>query len=278
MRLTDRDVQTFHEQGFVIIERFLSQAECDAALEGFHRLYAPPYEKWITNGRKNDTPGQSLFPFDHSGLNHIAAHPDMIAASERLMETREIRLADAQIHIRYASDEKYGCDYHVDYGNNGLGPERERDNTNLTFVFTFSDIKEGMAPTMMVPFGRPDSEAVPMIAPAGSVCIYSCLATRHAASPFTAPEGHRTNMWVCVSRKDRPWDGGRTFTYKGGADWKGMARFLAEAPPRQRELLGFPPPGDPLWTEEFTLAMAKRYPGFDPAPYLQHQLLEAGRR
>ena len=46
-----------------------------------------------------------------------------------------------------------------------------------------------------------------------------------------------------------------------------MNRFMAEATPRQRELLGFPAPGDGLWTEKFIEGMAKRYKGFDPAPY-----------
>ena len=46
-----------------------------------------------------------------------------------------------------------------------------------------------------------------------------------------------------------------------------MSRFIAEATPRQLELLGFPPPDDPMWSEKFTAAMAARYPGFDPAPY-----------
>ena len=46
-----------------------------------------------------------------------------------------------------------------------------------------------------------------------------------------------------------------------------MRRFMADASPRQRELLGFPPPGDPLWSERFSAAMATRYPGFDPTPY-----------
>ena len=55
-------------------------------------------------------------------------------------------------------------------------------------------------------------------------------------------------MWVGFTRKNRPWDGGRTFTYKSGAQGAAMNRFMAEATPRQRELLGFPPPGDPLWT------------------------------
>lgn len=31
----------------------------------------------------------------------------------------------------------------------------------------------------------------------------------------------------------------------------------------------FAPPGDPLWSEAFIQAMAERYPGFDPAPYLK---------
>jgi len=46
-----------------------------------------------------------------------------------------------------------------------------------------------------------------------------------------------------------------------------MLRFMIEASPRQRELLGFPQPGDSLWTESFIEGMVTRYPGFDPAPY-----------
>ena len=58
-----------------------------------------------------------------------------------------------------------------------------------------------------------------------------------------------------------------TFTYKSGAAGEAMKRFMAEASPRQRELLGFPPPGDALWTPAFIQGMAERYPGFDPGPY-----------
>ena len=130
----------------------------------------------------------------------------------------------------------------------------------------FDDVDAGLAPIRMVPNGRPDEEFVPMIVPGGSVCLYSFY-TRHAASDFTATRGHRPVMWVGFTRKDRPWDGARTFTYKSGASPEAMRRFIAEATPRQRELLGFPPPGDPLWTEAFTAAMATRYPGFDPAPH-----------
>ena len=125
----------------------------------------------------------------------------------------------------------------------------------------FDEVAATTAPIRMVANGRPDEEFVPMIVPGGSVCLYS-IYTRDAASEFAGTSGHRP-----VTRKDRPWDGARTSTYKSGAGSEAMRRFLVEATPRQRELLGFPPPGDPLWTERFTAAMATRYPGFDPASY-----------
>jgi hypothetical protein len=44
-------------------------------------------------------------------------------------------------------------------------------------------------------------------------------------------------------------------------------RFERCTPRQLRACLGFPMPGDPLWTPAFTAAMAHRYPGFDPGPY-----------
>ena len=37
--------------------------------------------------------------------------------------------------------------------------------------------------------------------------------------------------------------------------------------PRQREVLGFPRPGDEYWTDETLEAVALRYPRMDMAPY-----------
>ena len=168
--------------------------------------------------------------------------------------------------MKYAGEE-YATGLHIDYGNNTLGPIVEPDDfAHVCGFYCFDDVKEGMAPICIVPNGRPDEEFVPMVVPGGSICLYSIF-TRHTASDFTAAKGHRPVEWVCFSRKDRLWDGGRSFTYKSGARDTAMHRFIAEATPRQRELLGFPPPGDPLWTESFTEAMAMRYSGFAPPPY-----------
>lgn len=146
------------------------------------------------------------------------------------------------------------------------------DYQHLIFFYCFDDVKPGMGPIHMVPHRHPDSESVPMIVPGGSICIYTPF-TRHAASEFAVP-GHRPVAWVGFSRKDRPWDGSRSFTYKSGAGEDEMQRFIVEATPRQLELIGFPPVGDPLWTESFVQAMANRYKGFNTANYIQARVPE----
>ena len=235
--------------------------------DGFFSLFAPPYQEYLAAGRQNLTPRQALFPWDHSGLNHVTVHPDLVSAAERVLGTREIRLDEGHLGMKYAG-EQHWTDFHIDYGNNTLGPVIEPDDfMHLACFYCFEDVDAGSAPIRMVPNGRPDHEAVPMIVPGGSVCLYS-IYTRHAASDFTGATGHRPVMWVGFTRKDRPWDGARTFTYKSGASDEAMRRFMAEATPRDAGLLGFPPPGSPSLGAS---ALHRRHggplrPGFDARP------------
>jgi hypothetical protein len=46
-----------------------------------------------------------------------------------------------------------------------------------------------------------------------------------------------------------------------------LTRFIERTTPRQREVLGFPPPGHPYWNEETLGALELRYPKMDMAPY-----------
>jgi hypothetical protein len=39
-----------------------------------------------------------------------------------------------------------------------------------------------------------------------------------------------------------------------------LQHFIENATPRQREVLGFPKPGDPYWNEETRTAVKLRYP------------------
>ena len=52
MHITDAQLATYKEQGFLIIKNFLSDDEREAALDGFFTLFAPPYDQYIAQGKK----------------------------------------------------------------------------------------------------------------------------------------------------------------------------------------------------------------------------------
>ncbi len=270
MRIPDDAIAELRRRGFVFVERFLDEDERRAALAGFHELYAPPFEHWDAQGRvwsaAKARPARS-FPWGHAGLDHVATHPDLVGVAERILGTSAIRLCDASLGMKYPGD-RSPVRFHVDFRHNTLGPKLVDPHANVRFFLCLEDVRPGMAPILMVPRGRRDGDARPMFCPGGSLCIYEPL-TRHSASPFTAERGARPKVHVGFARADRPWEGGRAFLPKTGGPrfFAAMRAFLGAATPRQRELVGFPPPGDPLWTDAFLAGMVERYPGFDPAPY-----------
>jgi hypothetical protein len=262
-RITDAHIAEYKRRGFAVAERFLTPDEVAEALAGYH-LVCPTVEQFRAGKRADE--GQRIFPWNHRGLNRIATHPELVSAAERIIGTREVKLACSDINGRYAG-ERVGEQFHIDHGNNTLGPLMPEDHSNITLALVLTDVAPGMSPTLMVPKGEPDSAAVPMTLPAGSAIIYSTNHTRHSASAFTAASGYRATLWTIWCHKDHAWEG-RGWTYKS-APWKdeAFARYIADATPRQMELIGFPPPGAALWTPAYIAGMAARYPGFDTRPY-----------
>ena len=57
-----------------------------------------------------------------------------------------------------------------------------------------------------------------------------------------------------------------------------MTRFIERASPRQREMLGFPAPGDRYWSEETLAGIAARYPAMDMSPYLEAVAMPPSRK
>ena len=278
MRITDQHLATYRARGFAVVEGFLTPAEVRSGMAGFHQVFAPDFAGYQA-GRRPDF-SQQVFPWDHGGLNRLATHPELVAAAERIIGTRDIRLACSDINARYAGEDIPQA-FHLDFGNNTLGPEMPEDHANITLAMVLTDVGPGMAPTLLVPTGGTIRDAVPMCLPAGSLYIYSTMSGLHSASPFTAPSGFRATMWTIWRRADRPWEG-RSFTYKSSGTQKhaALARYIAESTPRQLELIGFPAPGHPLWTPAYIGGMARRYPGFNTEPYARawsdHRVAQLG--
>ena len=62
MHITDAQLATYKEQGFLIVENFLTKDEQQAALDGFFTHFAPPYDQYLANDRRNDTPPANTLP------------------------------------------------------------------------------------------------------------------------------------------------------------------------------------------------------------------------
>ncbi len=181
MRITDEHIATYKRQGYAVVERFLDADEVRAAMHGFHALFAPSFEEFAA-GKQPDY-SQNLFPWDHDGLNHACVHPELVLGAERIIGTRDIRLADSDINVRYATQE-IGKNFHIDFGNNTLGPTVPEDHSNITLALVLTDVDPGIAPTYMVPWGQPDSAGVPMCVPARGLAHHLF---HHEHTPFREP-------------------------------------------------------------------------------------------
>ena len=103
-----------------------------------------------------------------------------------------------------------------------------------------------------------------MLAGAGSLLIFS-MRTFHRAGEMTADFGVRFSHHLVWKSAACPFNGYHQYSQFG--EKPEMKRFMERATPRQREVLGFPPPGHPYWNEETLAAVAQRYPRMDLSPY-----------
>ena len=150
MHITDEQLAHYKKDGFLIIDKFLTENERKSAIDGFYKHFAPPYHRYIENNRENDTPKEVLFPWDHTGLNHVTTHPDLIHAAERVLGTREIRLGEGHLGMKYAQEEHW-TNFHIDYGNNTLGPIIQPDDfMHLACFYCFEDVTLDLAPIFLI--------------------------------------------------------------------------------------------------------------------------------
>ena len=289
------DIDHWNTHGFVIIDNFLSPAELDASLSDFHR-YMPDWQEYSARrplyadlaAHSPHAPAgwvRHEFPYDGDAINGIAVHPFLVAFAERLLGRTEIALSHGAIVGKYAGGADYDQELHGDFSNNTLAyPRSDPQYSDIPMIVYHTDVTVDLGPTYVVSkehtaYLRPKAgrfypraefpelyEAEqPAVLPAGSVLIYS-MNTLHRGSAMTSPTGVRFSQFVAFHTAGVPWLGSASFQGAGGKPE--MDRFLLTASPRERELIGFPAPGDSYWNQESLAGVAARYPDMDMAPYL----------
>ena len=99
--------------------------------------------------------------------------------------------------------------------------------------------------------------------PAGTLLVYR-TDILHRGSDFTAPGRSRFSILADFQARGTTWGGKMAWPKQSPERW---ARFMPQCSVRERDLFGFPRPGDPYWTEETLEGVAARYPGIDLGPY-----------
>jgi hypothetical protein len=117
-------------------------------------------------------------------------------------------------------------------------------------------------PLYFEPGALGDAE-VPAIGRAGSLLVYR-TDILHRGSNFTAPRRSRFSLLADYQARGTTWAGKMAWPKQAPERW---AKLIPQCSVRERDLFGFPRPGDAYWNDQTRAGVAQRYPGIDMTPY-----------
>ena len=266
------------------MEGFLSPDELAAAQKALWLHFATPEQYFSDPEAHADMSlsqfaGVEEFPYKSWDLNRLAFHPDLVDAAERYLGTNELHLYKVELWAKYSGAINYDQPLHRDYGSHSLvAPSTDGRYQQLTTFIYLSDVTEVDGPTKIIPyelgkdvpftplylnFGEGTEGEVAATGPAGSLLIYR-TDILHRGSDFTAAGRSRFSLLADYQARGTTWAGKMSWPKQSPNRW---AKLIPQCSVRERDLFGFPRPGDPYWTDQTRADVAARYPGLDMSPY-----------
>jgi hypothetical protein len=288
VRITDDQIDHYLTHGYAIVPGFLTPDEVEAARDDLLGYFPTAEELDATPNRYGgimEDPDrlQVEFPFDGDALNDVSTHPELIAFVERVLGTRDVLLTQAAIWAKYAGTGDFEQGMHLDYqGNTLVVPRDDGAFRQVNVILYYTDVTAELGPTCIV--SKQDTKDLPLwpafrtrkkdpeiykrekqvIVPAGGLLLFG-MRTWHRASAMMAEFGQRFSHHMIWRAAQHGFQGYHLWSHFG--ERPELAAFLQRATPRQREALGFPPPGHEYWTDETRAAVALGYPQMDMTPY-----------
>ncbi len=273
-----------HEGGFSLVEGFLTPDELRAAQQALWLHFPKPEEYFADRSRYPEYNGDQFggveeFPYRSWDLNRLAIHPDLVDAAERYLGTTDLHLYKVELWAKYSGAANYDQPLHRDYGSHSLVvPRLDHRYQQLTTFIYLSDVTDEHGPTRIVPFekgrhvpftplylefGALTEYEVPAVGPAGSLLMYR-TDILHRGSDLTGTAASRFSLLADYQARGTTWGGKMAWPKQSPQRW---AKLVPQCTVRQRDLFGFPRPGDPYWNEQTLADVALRYPGLDVEPY-----------
>ena len=294
VRVSDEALAEIDSQGFVIVPGFLSANEVAAACAGLFTVFPPPDEyhadpeKYAAFGTSQFA-GLRNFPCASWEVNRLAFHPDLVNAAERYLGTNDIELYKFEVWAKYSGAIDYDQRHHRDFGNHSLVvPQANGSDRQMTTFILLSDVTASDGPTAVVPlrFSRDlpmipeqrdpkfgfaladDSELrnveVKVTGRAGSLFIYR-TDVLHRGTSFRGEGRSRFATLADFKARGPRWTG--RVAWPNQALSPHWVEAMERATVRERDLFGFPPPGDPYWDAQTLHDVGLRYPRMDLSPY-----------
>jgi hypothetical protein len=293
MRVPDASLEQLESDGFTIVSGFLSTDELLAAQAALWNVYPTP-QAYHDNPSEYDKFGASqfagmrFFPYAEWALNRLAFHPDLVDAAERFLGSTDLELYKIELWAKYSGAIDYAQPHHRDFGNHSLVvPREDGAYRQLTSFVLLSDVSIDDGPTAIVPlrdgahvplvppnqdvrssfsvpFGELFDREVPVVGPAGTLLLYR-TDVLHRATAFNGERRSRFVLLADYQRRGASWMG--KMAWPNSAVQKNWTPVMEQCSVRERDLFGFPKPGDPYWNEQTLCDVALRYPGIDMSPY-----------
>ena len=286
------------EHGYTVVPGFLGPAELGRARRIFYDIFQA-LRSW--RPRRSVSAGSWMSRSNSRWSSLMPATPSTMSqrTRESLLLLRgssapaKSCLSQSAIWAKYAGTGDFDQGLHCDYqGNTLVYPRDDGDFRQVNLILYYSDVTEDLGPTCVVP----QEQLAPLVALAplqepqaasgslsqgapdsGKGRRTAHLRHAHVSSCF----GHDRRGRACFSHHLVYRAAGHGF--QGYHQWSRfgenphMQRFIEPAIPRQREVLGFPPPGHEYWNAETLAGVAARYPRMDMKPY-RHEARSNARR
>ena len=274
--------------GHCLVRDFLAPGELSAARQNMLR-YFPTAEELAAAPQRyasllEEAEFQQVeFPFAGDALNNIATHPGIISAIEKVLGAANVLLSQSAIWAKYAGTGQFEQPIHLDFeGNTLVYPRDDGIFRQVNLIVYYTDVTADMGPTCVISRQHTDSASLwppfrprreypalyklekPILARAGDLLMFG-MRTFHRASEIVADEGVRFSQHLVYRSAACNFSGYNQWSRFG--EKPELHRFIEQASPRQREVIGFPPPGHEYWNADTLEGVAQRYPGMDMSPY-----------
>lgn len=283
VHLVAKAAEQYATSGFAILPGFFTEHELAPALSTLGSTLTPP-DAWETGSPefreahlKNYREGLVDWPYKSTELSLLGIHPKLIALSEVLLGSTDIRMYNGHAWVKYSGGE-YDQDHHRDFGGHTpVIASRDQEFAHVQYFVLLGDVDEGNGPPMFVdnrlaarvPMNHyaprhayPEfyEGEVPGIGPKGTVIAYD-ISTFHRATDLKRPGSSRYMLLSFFRRAEADWVTGPIKGVEAERpEWKA---FVEAASRRQLDMLGFPGPEHRFWTDELRVAYIARYPNAD---------------